>query len=216
MNRPFLPLLSLVALLLAGCSDLGGGPKETDWKTYRSESYGFSVESPFPIEFEEKEELTKAGFTVRSVRGKHEMAKASPLRSLVDILGHRFTGELKLRYLSLEVDSFRLPANMIWSNDKLLEAQETVIRKGFGEDKWEDFRFEGTKVECSGLPAVQLEGTFHLKRLVHPKPKVRYSSLICSRGTQCWKFSLLCGDIEEYRGIKERLFKSVKIDPPAP
>jgi hypothetical protein len=211
--RSILALGFLAAL--GGCSNPSSTPPGSDWKTYGSEKFGLSLESPFALEFKERSFELPSGVPVKGLESKVQFDKPKPLQFILDILAQQFTKEVKVRFLKLEVEVFELPKGREWNAEALLDSQESGLRQGFKE-KGEGFDFKRTGATCSGFPARQLEGTFKLKVNPLAKPHLRSSTLTVTQGNRLWNVSFLCGDIEEYRALKDRVFRSLKVVPSAP
>jgi hypothetical protein len=214
MTKRFLFALGLLAVL-GGCSKFSSTPPESDWKNYGSDKFLFSLDSPYPLEFKEQSFVAKTGMRVRVVQSAVRISEPKPHQVILDVITHQFTKELKVRYIDFQVEARDLPDGGYWKLEEILDGLEANLREGFKE-KGGKFEFKRTETTCGKVPATQVEGTFVINANILAKPHFRSSMILATQGNRLWKVSFLCGDIQEYVAIKDRVFKSLKVGDAAP
>ncbi len=159
-------------------------PPPFDWKTYEAKDFGLSLESPFPLKWEVKDQVTQDGKPFRSLWG---MSKLNFSGALVTVSSFQFPkGDLSLR-----------------SDDQLRNFAWTLQHSGYVEPRWESH-----PVTCSGLPATLTTGSY-----VSGNDPCYFQSLLVLRKNQLWTIEASHKVWDKDSPVQTRVIASVKIIP---
>ena len=212
MRKIALPLI----LLLAGCSSSSDQPV-SNLKTYSSDHFGVSIDSPYPMNFTESDMKVKGGPPVKTLMGHAE----NPTPKFMDIA--LFT----IRTLAGKkgvMDIFKLD---IYAHQRSAQApdydskfllNETIQRLAEIQNTKQDvknFEHQSVPIECSGMPATLTTGAFEIAKK-NLSMHIYFQHLLVVKKKAYWQVYCTYQDLDRYGDLTKKIIQSVKIKTAGP
>ena len=211
MNVRFLILIPI--LFLVGCfSD------DPDWRTYKSDEFGISIESPYLIEFKTKDSVDCNNANVRNLDGVMKQPTFSVFHEMIELaLNHKRRPGPEL--FSAYVHSIK----QLDKSSKDYDSNTTIdnylkLFKKLNENKtYKNFKIQNTPITCSELPAALLSRSFDY----YDGNKLLFSSyesvIVIPHKKQHWTvhFNYDYSNKDDYSDLDQvtkRMIQSIKIE----
>jgi hypothetical protein len=199
-----------LVILLAGCS-YQEPSSSMKLKTYSSEDFGISLDSPFPVQFTKDEENKKNGLSVKTLAGEAKNDEPEILDIALFTI-RRLTGEKAMLGI-FRINLFSADSSSRWNYDSKAILQSTLkILEGIAKkDGCQNFQHQGKPVLCSGMPATLTSGSFKIQRKDMEVP-IYFQDLLVVHQKKYWQVYCTYQDQEKYGGIAQQVMQSVKIN----
>ncbi|HVZ79577.1 MAG TPA: hypothetical protein VHE12_02105 [bacterium] len=217
MNRHFLFAISILAFIFSGCS-------KSQWKTYSSEEFGFSIDSPYPLEFETREVFNDDGSRLNVLDSATTAEPPSNflsfLKTFEQLPKHQrpVPPDLPSFFVSSTkgIDKGRVSMHGSKYDPEKMAERRVKILKSLGNKYFQNSKYKIERTSCSGLKAALLtieNETYHDGKFLC---KNHEEHLFVAQTSQYWIFSWELtsfrnkGEVD-FEHITNRMISSIKI-----
>lgn len=203
-------LIPLFLISLLGCYGFRFFSEDPDWKTYKSDEFGFSFECPYPIELITHDTKDKKGNHFRRISGS-AFYHYSIVELIATAITKKYMDGTTLSVWSLIADKKSTP----FSLKKEIETAKKIQSSTAKSATIMNYQGSILPTECSGIPAVLITTAYDY---CDGNGKFLFSDhsiqLIVVKGRQLWSAtSNYYGNQKTYEETADRMIKSFKIIP---